>query len=54
MAVDSGLLTGTGLVARPLAKSAPAREIALVWRPTTPRMVEFNLLADMLAQFVAG
>ncbi|MBK8161262.1 MAG: hydrogen peroxide-inducible genes activator [Rhodospirillaceae bacterium] len=54
MAVDSGLLAGTGLVARPLAENAPAREIALVWRPTTPRVVEFNLLADMLAEFAPG
>lgn len=54
MAVDAGLLAGTGLVARPLAPSTPAREIALVWRPTTPRGVEFNLLADMLARFAAA
>ncbi|WP_374649758.1 LysR substrate-binding domain-containing protein [Dongia sp.] len=53
MAVDAGLLGGTGLVTRPLAASAPARGIALVWRPTTPRSVEFNLLADMLARFAA-
>lgn len=54
MAVESGLLAGTGLVARPLAATAPAREIALVWRPTTPRAVEFNLLADLLAQYAAA
>ena len=53
MAVDAGLLNGTGLVARPLAKAAPARDIALVWRPTTPRGIEFNLLADLLARFMA-
>nr|WP_298690531.1 hydrogen peroxide-inducible genes activator [uncultured Dongia sp.] len=54
MAVDSGLLAGTGLLAKPLAASAPAREIALVWRKTTPRTVEFNLLADVLANFSAA
>lgn len=51
MAVDAGLLGGTGLLAKPLAASAPAREIALVWRPTSPRVVEFNLLADVLAGY---
>ncbi|WP_374371173.1 hydrogen peroxide-inducible genes activator [Dongia sp.] len=51
MAVDSGLLSGTGLIAKPLAESTPAREIALVWRKTTPRTLEFNLLADVLRQF---
>ena len=53
MAVDAGLLGGTGLVTKPLSAAAPAREIALVWRPTTPRAVEFNLLADLLARFAA-
>ncbi len=51
MAVDAGLLGGTGLVAKPLSADAPARELALVWRPTTPRATEFNLLADQLARF---
>lgn len=54
MAVDSGLLGGTGLIARPLAENAPAREIALVWRRTTPRALEFNLLADALRDFSAA
>lgn len=54
MAVDSGLLSGTGLITRPLDAAAPAREIALVWRPTTPRVVEFNLLADVLKTYSGG
>jgi LysR family hydrogen peroxide-inducible transcriptional activator len=53
MAVDAGLLTGTGLVAKPLDKSAPARQIALVWRPTSPRAGEFDLLAQILARFAS-
>lgn len=51
MAVDAGLLAGTDLIARPLAKTTPARRIALVWRKTTPRSQEFNLLANMLHEF---
>lgn len=50
MAVDAGLLGGTGLITRPMAPSTPAREVALVWRKTTPRGAEFDLLADMLRQ----
>jgi LysR family hydrogen peroxide-inducible transcriptional activator len=53
MAVDSGLLGGTGLIARPLPDTLPAREIALVWRRTTPRGLEFNMLADVLKEFSA-
>ena len=54
MAIDAGLLGGTGLTTKPLSADAPAREIALVWRPTTPRVTEFNLLADMLAHFAGS
>jgi LysR family hydrogen peroxide-inducible transcriptional activator len=53
MAVDAGLLGGTGLLAKPLSATAPAREIALVWRRTTPRAAEFNILADVLARYSA-
>ena len=53
MAVDSGLLGGTGLIARPLPDTLPARDIALVWRRTTPRGLEFNMLADVLKEFSA-
>jgi len=54
MAIDAGLLGGTGLISKPLSADAPAREIALVWRPTTPRTLEFNLLADVLASFAGA
>lgn len=54
MAVDAGLLAGTGLVVRPLAGSPPEREIALVWRPTTPRGADFSLLAEILTRFSRG
>ena len=52
MAVDYGLLGGTDLMSKPLSADAPAREIALVWRPTTPRAMEFNLLADIVYKLI--
>ncbi len=48
MAVEKGLLKGTGLAARPLEKQAPSREIALVWRKGTLRKREFELLGKEL------
>lgn len=48
MAVEAGLLAGTGVVARPLDAEHPSRRIALVWRRGSPRDKEFRLLADAL------
>jgi LysR family hydrogen peroxide-inducible transcriptional activator len=48
MAVDAGILTGTGVTARPLAAAHPSRQIALLWRRNSPREKEFRLLADAL------
>ncbi len=48
MALDAGLLDGTGVVARPLDADHPMREIALVWRKGSPRDKEFRLLGDAL------
>ena len=50
MALDAGILNGTGVVARPLATPDANREIALVWRRHSPRGDEFRLLADELRQ----
>jgi LysR family hydrogen peroxide-inducible transcriptional activator len=47
MAVAAGILAGTGLVARPLADGG-SRDIALVWRPSSPRKAEFRALAEFL------
>lgn len=46
MAVRSGLLNHTGLVARPLSAPAPKRTVALVARRTTARRDAFEQLAD--------
>jgi LysR family hydrogen peroxide-inducible transcriptional activator len=38
MAIKAGFLVGSTVIARPLAAPAPQREIALVARPSTPRV----------------
>ena len=48
MAIDAGILKGTGVIARPLKARHPTREIALVWRKNSPRAAEFRLLAAEL------
>ena len=48
MALKSGILKGTALVARPIAAPAPRRVIALVARASTARREEFQLLAELM------
>jgi LysR family hydrogen peroxide-inducible transcriptional activator len=48
MALKSGVLAGTRLVARPLAPPVPKRSIALIARPTTARRTEFETLAALM------
>ncbi|HYW15960.1 MAG TPA: hydrogen peroxide-inducible genes activator [Allosphingosinicella sp.] len=48
MAIDSGLLVGTGVVARRLDAGNACRRIALIWRKGSPREKEFRLVADAL------
>jgi LysR family hydrogen peroxide-inducible transcriptional activator len=48
MAVEAGLLEGTGVTARPLDASHASRRIALIWRKGSPREREFRLLAEAL------
>ena len=48
MAIDSGILHETHVVARPLKSANASREIALVWRKNSPRSDEFRLLAEEL------
>lgn len=47
LALDAGILNGTGLVARPLSGNA-ARTLALVWRQGSPRESEFRLLGESI------
>lgn len=48
MAVDSGILAGTGVELRPLEAEHGSRRIALVWRKGSPRSEEFGLMAEAL------
>jgi LysR family hydrogen peroxide-inducible transcriptional activator len=48
MAIDAGILNGTGVLTRPLDAEKPSRRIALAWRKGSPRAKEFRLLANAL------
>jgi LysR family hydrogen peroxide-inducible transcriptional activator len=48
MAIESGILEGTRIVARPLRSKYNYRRIALAWRKSSPREEEFRLLAKTL------
>jgi LysR family hydrogen peroxide-inducible transcriptional activator len=48
IALQAGILKGTGLVARPFSGSAPSRTLALVARRTSPSRRDADLLADFL------
>jgi LysR family hydrogen peroxide-inducible transcriptional activator len=53
MAIDAGILHGTGVAARPLRSEHPYRSIALIWRRSSPREDEFQMLAAALRR-IAG
>ncbi|HEX8580535.1 MAG TPA: hydrogen peroxide-inducible genes activator [Allosphingosinicella sp.] len=48
MALDAGILEGTGVTARPLKAEHAFRRIALIWRRNSPREKDFRLLAEAL------
>ena len=48
MAIEAGILDGTGIVIRPLRSAQGFRRIALAWRRSSPREEEFQLLAGSL------
>lgn len=50
MAIEAGILEGTGIEARPLESDNGYRRIALAWRRSSPRDEEFQLLAETLRQ----
>jgi LysR family hydrogen peroxide-inducible transcriptional activator len=53
MAIDAGILSGTGVDARPLRSDHGFRRIALIWRRSSPREGEFQLLASALRRIMA-
>lgn len=52
MAIEAGILDGTEVDAKPLRSDHGFRRIALIWRRSSPRESEFQLLAGTLRQLV--
>jgi LysR family hydrogen peroxide-inducible transcriptional activator len=52
MAIEAGILEGTQVDARPLRSNHSFRRIALIWRRSSPREVEFQLLATALRRIM--
>ena len=53
LAIEAGILAGTDIDAKPLRSDHPYRQIALIWRRSSPRESEFQLLATTLRR-IAG
>ncbi len=52
MAIEAGILEGTDVDAKPLRSNHGFRRIALIWRRSSPREHEFQLLADALRRIM--
>jgi len=52
MAIEAGILDGTQVDAKPLRSDHGFRRIALIWRRSSPRESEFQLLADALRRIM--
>jgi LysR family transcriptional regulator, hydrogen peroxide-inducible genes activator len=52
MAIEAGILDGTRVDAKPLRSDHGFRRIALIWRRSSPRETEFQLLASSLRQIL--
>jgi LysR family hydrogen peroxide-inducible transcriptional activator len=52
MAIDAGILQGTRVDAKPLRSDHGFRRIALIWRRSSPRESEFQLLAGTLRRII--
>lgn len=52
MAIEAGILEGTGVDARRLRSDHGFRRVALIWRRSSPRESEFRLLAEALRAIV--
>ena len=53
MAIEAGILEGTGVDTRALRSANGFRRISLVWRRSSPREEEFQILAEALRQITA-
>jgi LysR family hydrogen peroxide-inducible transcriptional activator len=54
MAIDAGILDGTRVEAKPLSSDHGFRQIALVWRRSSPREGEFQLLAGAIRRIIGS
>jgi LysR family hydrogen peroxide-inducible transcriptional activator len=54
MAIEAGILSRTRVDARPLRSEHPYRRIALIWRRSSPREGEFQMLAAALRRIAGG
>ena len=52
MAIEAGILEGTKVDAKPLRSEHGFRRIALIWRRSSPRETEFQLLATTLRRIM--
>jgi LysR family hydrogen peroxide-inducible transcriptional activator len=52
MAIEAGILDGTRVDAKPLRSDHGYRQIALIWRKSSPREGEFQLLASALGRII--
>jgi LysR family hydrogen peroxide-inducible transcriptional activator len=52
MAIEAGILGGTQVDAKPLRSDHGFRRIALIWRKSSPREAEFQLLATALRKII--
>ena len=52
MAIESGILDGTRVDAKPLRSEHGFRRVALIWRRSSPREAEFQLLATALRRII--
>jgi LysR family hydrogen peroxide-inducible transcriptional activator len=52
MAIEAGILDGTRVDAKPLRSDHGFRRVALIWRRSSPRENEFQLLATALRRII--
>ncbi|HYG30865.1 MAG TPA: hypothetical protein VD887_11700, partial [Allosphingosinicella sp.] len=52
MAIEAGILDGTGVEAKPLRSDHGFRRIALIWRRSSPRENEFQLLGGAIRRII--
>ena len=50
LALNAGIIDGTGLIVRPLAGAGGWRTLGLAWRPNAPRASDYRALAPHLAE----